>query len=45
MTEPFVCVPSAMGTMPAATAAAEPDEDPPGECARFKGLRVRAGCM
>jgi len=29
--------------MPAATAAAEPEEDPPGECSRFKGLRVRAG--
>ena len=30
MTEPLVCVPIASGTMPAATAAAEPLEDPPG---------------
>src|SRR5262245_57990355 len=45
MTEPPVCVPSAIGTMPAATAAAEPDEEPPGVWARLTGLRVRAGCM
>ena len=29
-TEPPVWVPMASGTMPAATAAAEPDEEPPG---------------
>src|SRR5918997_3634091 len=45
MTEPPVCVPSASGTMPAATAAAEPDEEPPGVCARLRGLRVAAGSM
>jgi hypothetical protein len=28
--EPWVCVPSAAGTMPAPTAAAEPLEEPPG---------------
>jgi hypothetical protein len=31
-TEPSVCEPSANGTMPAATAAAEPEELPPGVC-------------
>jgi len=30
ITEPLVCEPSASGTMFAATAAAEPDDDPPG---------------
>jgi hypothetical protein len=30
----------AMGTMPAATAAAAPPEEPPGVRARFQGLRV-----
>ena len=30
MTEPLVWVPMAAGTMPLATAAAEPLEDPPG---------------
>ena len=30
MTEPSVCVPSASGTIPAATAAADPEDDPPG---------------
>ena len=29
--EPMVCVPSAASTKPAATAAAEPDDEPPGE--------------
>ncbi len=43
MTEPPVCVPTAAGTMPAATAAAEPEEEPPGVCSRFTGLRVRDG--
>ena len=31
-TDPIVCVPSAKGTMPAATAAADPLELPPGVC-------------
>ena len=44
MTEPPVWLPSAIGTMPAATAAAEPDDDPPGVCAGLRGLRVPAGC-
>ena len=43
MTEPPVWLPSAIGTMPAATAAAEPEDDPPGVCARLRGLRVPAG--
>jgi hypothetical protein len=30
--------------MPAATAAAEPDDDIPGVCAGLRGLRVLAGC-
>ncbi len=29
--------------MPAATAAAEPDEEPPGVCSRLRGLRVTPG--
>ena len=43
MTEPPVWVPTATGTIPAATAAAEPDEDPPGVCSGLTGLRVRDG--
>ena len=43
ITEPAVCVPKAIGTMPAATAAAEPAEEPPGVCARLCGLRVADG--
>ena len=43
--EPLVCVPSAAHTWPAATAAAEPDDEPPGVCAPFHGLRVLPGCM
>ena len=43
MTEPPVWLPKASGSMPAATAAADPDEDPPGVCARLRGLRVPAG--
>ena len=43
MTEPPVWVPSAAGTMPAATAAAEPEEEPPGVCSRLRGLRVTDG--
>src|ERR1700758_620429 len=42
-TEPITCVPSAALTMPAATAAAEPLDEPPGVCAVFHGLRVPRG--
>ena len=42
-TEPSVCVPRANGTMPAATAAAEPEELPPGVCPGNRGLHVAAG--
>ncbi len=45
MIEPLVCVPIVASTCPAATAAADPDDDPPGECALFHGLRVREGSM
>ena len=41
--EPWVCSPIVKGTMPAATAAAEPLELPPGVCARFFGLLVAPG--
>ena len=37
ITEPAVCVPNAIGTMAAATAAAEPDDEPPGVCADCAG--------
>ena len=43
MTEPLVWVPSASGTMPAATAAAEPEDEPPGVRAGSCGLRVLPG--
>src|SRR5207244_3718270 len=43
ITEPPVWVPTAIGSMPAAIAAAEPDDEPPGVCARLRGLRVPAG--
>src|SRR5260221_3995198 len=43
-TDPSVCVPSASGTSPAATAAAEPDDEPPGVCFGFQGLTVGPGC-
>src|SRR5258707_2514406 len=43
ITDPPVWLPSASGSMPAATAAAEPDDDPPGVCAGLCGLRVPAG--
>jgi hypothetical protein len=43
MTEPFVCVPSATGTMRAATAAADPLDEPPGVRAGSCGLRVFPG--
>src|SRR5262249_21342064 len=43
MTDPLVWLPSASGTMPAATAAAGPDEEPPGVRAGSCGLRVGPG--
>ena len=43
MTEPAVWVPMASGSMPAATAAAEPAEEPPGEWVSRRGLRVCDG--
>ena len=39
-TEPPVSVPTATGVIPAATAAAEPPEEPPGEVARSHGFRT-----
>jgi hypothetical protein len=42
-TEPSVWLPSASGTIPAATAAAEPDDEPPGVCLLFQGLTVGPG--
>src|SRR5437763_10505627 len=39
-TEPPVSEPSAAGTMRAATAAAEPPDEPPATQSRFQGLRV-----
>ena len=44
ITEPAVCEPVAIGTMPAATAAAEPEDEPPGVCSRLCGLRVLPVC-
>ena len=45
--DPAVCVPNASGTMPAATAAAEPLDEPPGVCASaplpVRGLLVGPG--
>ena len=41
--DPPVCDPIATGHMPAATAAADPLEEPPGVWARFHGLRVGGG--
>src|SRR5262249_7798065 len=43
ITAPLGCEPSASGTMLAATAAAEPDEEPPGVRAGSCGLRVGPG--
>lgn len=43
--EPPVCEPSAARHMPAATAAAEPLDEPPGVCWRFHGLRVGGGSI
>ena len=42
--EPFVSEPIASGTMFAATAAAEPPDDPPATRARSCGLRVVPKC-
>ena len=39
-TEPPVSVPSAAGAMPAASAAPEPLDEPPGCRSRFHGLRA-----
>src|SRR5437899_3106528 len=41
--EPVVWLPSASGTIPAATAAAEPLEEPPGVWPALCGLRVFPG--
>src|SRR3954469_12432099 len=43
MVEPLVWLPSASGTIAAATAAAEPLEEPPGVCSGLCGLRVLPG--
>jgi len=43
MMDPAVWLPTASGTMPQATAAAEPLDDPPGVCAGFQGLAVGPG--
>src|SRR4030095_15083579 len=43
LVEPVVWRPSASGTMPAATAAADPLEEPPGVCSGLWGLRVLPG--
>src|SRR5262249_57614548 len=44
MMEPPTCVPMAAGIMRAATAAAEPDDEPPAVRAGLKGLVVVGGC-
>jgi hypothetical protein len=41
--DPMVWVPRAAGTMPQATAAADPLLDPPGVWSGFQGLRVGPG--
>ena len=38
--EPPPSLAVAIGTIPAATAAADPPLLPPGECAKFQGLRL-----
>ena len=43
MVEEVVCVPRASGSIIAATAAAEPDEEPPGVRVASCGLRVGPG--
>src|SRR4249919_2380816 len=45
ITDPLVCVPIAPVTWPTPTAAADPDDDPPGVCAGSQGLRVLPGSM
>src|SRR5215467_12010190 len=45
MVEPITWVPRPALIMPAATAAAEPLDEPPGVCARFQGLRVPRGSV
>ena len=44
MIDPPTWVPMAVGSMRAATAAAEPEEEPPGVRSRSKGWRVGPGC-
>src|SRR2546427_10539677 len=41
--DPVVWLPSASGTMPAPTAAADPLDEPPGVCSGLCGLRVLPG--
>ena len=43
MTEPVVCVPKQTGAIIAATAAADPELDPPGVKSLLCGLVVRPG--
>src|SRR5579863_3626301 len=43
MMEPAVCVPKASGAIPAAMAAADPLDEPPGVCAGLCGLAVFPG--
>ena len=43
ITDPFVWLPIANGTTPAATAAADPIDDPPDVREGFQGLRVGPG--
>jgi hypothetical protein len=38
--DPPPSLPAAIGTIPAATAAALPPEEPPAVCSRFQGLQV-----
>src|SRR5438093_11545594 len=45
MTEPFVCEPIAAGTTPAATAAADPIDEPPGVREGSHGFSVWPGVM
>ena len=44
MIEPPTCVPNAVGTIREATAAAEPEEEPPGVRDGSNGLVVAPGC-
>src|SRR5690242_4903953 len=44
MIDPPTCVPIAAGTIRAPTAAADPDDEPPGVCAGSNGLLVGPGC-